>query len=175
MTAIAGLFLVLGTFGLIIGIGLCIPYGTRERGKSVAFCSGVAVAFALGFAFFIAPQPRASASTETKQVEAQPAQLTKKDLLAKMRIGGFAFDRVAFGSVMEARFVIYNDNPVPVKDIEITCEHTANSGTKIDSNTRTIYERIEKRSYYAVPKMNMGFIHSAVARSSCTVTNLGRV
>ena len=38
---------------------------------------------------------------------------------------------------MVATFVIYNDNKFPVKDLVVTCTHTANSGTVIDSNTRT--------------------------------------
>lgn len=48
--------------------------------------------------------------------------------------------------MMIATFRIDNNNPVPIKDIEVTCIHWANSDTVIDRNTRTIYQRINAKS-----------------------------
>jgi hypothetical protein len=72
---------------------------------------------------------------------------------------------------MKASFVLPNGNRFPVKDLTVTCVDAANSGTKIDSNTRTIYERIGADQHYSVAEMSMGFIHSAVTSSTCRVTN----
>lgn len=115
---------------------------------------------------------RAAASTAASGI-AKP--VSKSDVLQNIRIGGFSWAKDGFGTVMKATFVIYNDNIFPVKDITVTCTHAANSGTKIDSNTRTIYERVDARGYFSVVQMNMGFIHSAVTSSECRVTSFSRV
>ncbi|CAN5379593.1 hypothetical protein BH18ACI2_BH18ACI2_04990 [soil metagenome] len=77
-----------------------------------------------------------------------------------------------FGSIMEADFTIQNPSNYTVKDLEITCTHFANSGTKIDSNTRTIYETVPAKGKKVVKDFNMGFIHSQASKSSCEVTDL---
>ena len=97
--------------------------------------------------------------------------LTKSEAMHNIRIDGFRWDKSGFGSIMIATFVIHNDNKFPVKDLVVKCTHTANSGTVVDSNTRTIFERIEARSYQSVVDMNMGFIRSAVKSSQCNVVN----
>src|SRR5687768_4333524 len=43
---------------------------------------------------------------------------------------------------MKADFTITNGNDFDIKDIRITCEHIAPSGTTIDNSTRTIYDII---------------------------------
>ena len=101
--------------------------------------------------------------------------LTKSEAMHNFRIGGFRWDKSGFGSVMIATFVIYNDNKFPVKDLVVKCTHAAASGTVIDSNTRTIYERIDASGYQSVVDMNMGFIHSAVKSSQCNVVNFTRL
>ena len=72
---------------------------------------------------------------------------------------------------MVASFVISNNNPAPIKDVQVTCVHAADSGTVIDRNTRTIFERIESGSYFYVHDLNMGFIHSQAVRSRCYVSD----
>jgi hypothetical protein len=62
--------------------------------------------------------------------------------------------------------------PWPVKDIEVHCRHDAPSGTTIDSNTRTIYERIDANKSKRIDKFNMGFIHSQAERSGCRITRV---
>ena len=73
---------------------------------------------------------------------------------------------------MEANFTIHNKGKRDVKDIEITCTHFAKSGTRIDSNTRTIYEIIKANSKKSFNNFSMGFIHSQAHKSSCGITDL---
>jgi hypothetical protein len=75
---------------------------------------------------------------------------------------------------MKASFDIRNDNDFPVKDVEITCRHSAAFGSKIDSNTRTVYDRVSARSYLLVTDFDMGFIHSKVTSTECGVTDFAR-
>ena len=84
-------------------------------------------------------------------------------------IENFSWSTDGFGTVMMANFTIKNSLASPVKDIEITCTHSAPSGTQIDSNTRTIYQRIEANATTRVSQFNMGFINSQATRSGCEV------
>lgn len=41
---------------------------------------------------------------------------------------------------MDVDFIITNNSDYDIKDIDIRCDHFAKSGTRIDSNKRTIYD-----------------------------------
>lgn len=84
----------------------------------------------------------------------------------------FTWRKGGFETAMIANFVITNPSPWRVKDLEVTCDHYGPSGTKIDSNVRTIYEIVESKSTKRVNQFNMGIIRSQATQSSCTVTNL---
>jgi len=73
---------------------------------------------------------------------------------------------------MIANFTVHNPTQFRFKDFEIKCTHFAPSGTEIDSNTRTIYEIVNPNSTKTVTGMNMGFIQTQAARSSCQITDL---
>lgn len=87
----------------------------------------------------------------------------------------FNWSKSGFGSVMVADFVIRNPTQYRFKDFEIKCTHSASSGTVIDSNTHTIYEIVQPKSTKVIKGMNMGFINSQVASSSCGITDLAVV
>ena len=72
---------------------------------------------------------------------------------------------------MLADFVIRNNGPQSIKDVEIRCTHSANSGTAIDSNTRTIYEIVKPHAVKRVLKFSMGFISDQATSSSCVITD----
>ena len=76
------------------------------------------------------------------------------------------------GMIMTGNFKIENPTDHPFKDFEITCNHFAPSGTKIDSNTRTIYEVVKAHGKKTMNNFNMGFIHSQTKSSSCSITDL---
>jgi len=81
----------------------------------------------------------------------------------------FTWSKEGFDNIMQANFTVKNDGPDAVKDIEITCVHTAPSGTVIDKNTRTIYEIVKAKAKRSFPKFNMGFINSQVKSSYCQI------
>jgi len=74
--------------------------------------------------------------------------------------------------ILTCNFKIENPAERAFKDFEITCNHFAPSGTKIDSNSRTIYEVVKAHSKRSISNFNMGFIHSQAKSSSCSVTDL---
>lgn len=89
-----------------------------------------------------------------------------------VKIENFSWSKDGFDTVMVANFSIANKLPWAVKDIVVRCIHDAPSGTRIDTNTRTIYERIEAKQTKRINRFSMGFIHSQAARSGCDITKV---
>ena len=79
--------------------------------------------------------------------------------------------RDGFDLIMMADFTIENSSEYDIKDIKIKCVHYSNSGTEIDSNSDTIYEIVKSLSTRFFYDFNMGFIHSQVGSSSCSIKN----
>ncbi len=89
-----------------------------------------------------------------------------------VQIENFSWSKGGFGSVMIANFSIKNNLPWAIKDIEVKCTHTAPSGTTIDQNRRTIFERIEANKSRRISNFSMGFIHSQASRSGCDIVDV---
>ena len=110
-------------------------------------------------------RPTASATGESSVASSSDA------VRRKIAIEKWNWSKDGFGNVMVADFLFKNDNPFPVKDLTVTCVHSAPSGTKIDKNTRTIYEIIQPHGTKRVQNFNMGFIATQAVQSSCTVVD----
>lgn len=81
----------------------------------------------------------------------------------------FAWRKGGFGVVMEATFKVRNRSPFDIKDIAFICDHSAQSGTKIDSNRQVVFQLVKKGATKTFSKINMGFIHTQAASSSCRI------
>jgi len=109
----------------------------------------------------------------SQKIEAQARlELQQKNPTLFVTLENFSWSKEGFGNVMIANFSIKNTLPWPIKDIEIQCTHSAPSGTTIDQNTRTIYERIEANKVRRISNFNMGFIHSQASRSGCNIVGV---
>jgi hypothetical protein len=96
---------------------------------------------------------------------------SRENILRKISIEKWNWHKGGFENIMLADFVFKNDNDFPVKDLTVECIHSAPSGTKIDQNTRTIYEVFPAKRTKSILKFNMGFIHSQAERSLCHITD----
>jgi hypothetical protein len=131
---------------------------------------GIGVAVLIGIGMLV---DKTGTSTDRAGATSGPsASQMKRQALGLVKINEWSWDTHGFGNVMMANFTFENRNAFSVKDIEVTCTHIANSGTKIDSNTRTIYEIIPGNGLRSVRDFNMGFVNSQAAKSRCEVTNL---
>lgn len=110
-------------------------------------------------------KPKHSTSMPATNVAHVP---TKSDIFDKIELD-FSWNSSGFGSVMMADFTIKNTSKLDIKDIVIKCDHYSKSETKIDSNTREIYEIFKANSQKHYPDFNMGFMHSQVNSSSCYI------
>jgi hypothetical protein len=139
---------------------------SRWYGVGLVFAAGLLV----NVAEKVSPQLRQHVAEKAAASAAAAAQAEAEDPLKNITIDSFRGEKGGFGSVMKATFVIINRNKFAVKDVEVTCTHRANSGSVIDSNRRTIYERIKAGGNHAVVDFNMGFIHSQANSTNCRVT-----
>ena len=90
-------------------------------------------------------------------------------VMADTKVASYCYS----GSVLLCDFTVSNNNSdFFIKDIEITCKAFGKSGTEIDSNKRTIYDKVESNSKKRFPKFNMGFVHSQAVSSSCWISKL---
>jgi hypothetical protein len=119
--------------------------------------------------------PKASPATPAGETGAAVSKPPSQGAgLADIKLNIINLNKVGFGNILEATFSINNLNQYPVKDLTVTCKHVANSGTVIDSNTRTIYEMIPSRGSTYIRDFNMGFINNQMTGSACAVTGFSR-
>ena len=116
--------------------------------------------------------PEDSQKPNTATSSPPRATETSKDKAMRAIKLDFKWSKSGFDNVMMADFTIINPSNYKIKDIEITCTHYAKSGTKIDSNKRTIYDVVPAKGKKIFKDFNMGFIHSQAHSSACECTDL---
>lgn len=178
MNALGYLLYLVGAIAALVGfIVLIFPcFGLSRKDGGLA----LVLSFAL---ILLGPQlsPKLKAEINAQDAVSKAAAKTASDApsevrpLDRIRLSGVRWEKDGFGSIMNATFVINNDNPFAIKDVEVTCVHTSKTGTVIDRNTRTVYEMISARGYQSVVEMNMGFIHSAAKATHCKATDFTRL
>lgn len=96
----------------------------------------------------------------------------KEQIKEQVKIKKLKWSKGGFNNIMMVNLTFENKSNADVKDIELTCEHFSNSGTKIDSNTRVIYEIFKAGKSKRIHDFNMGLIHSQAETTNCRITNL---
>lgn len=93
----------------------------------------------------------------------------------KMNAKTLSWTKSGFGTVGLVTIAIENQNEFAVKDVLITCDFTASSGTKVGTASGTIYETIKPKSTRTFKEFNIGFIHSQSQRGGCAVDSARRL
>jgi hypothetical protein len=145
----------------------CPKCGAPQKKKTSAFTWIVTILLAfMAIGYFSADPSSSSGDTSPAAREPSPREIAARSIKLD-----YTWAKGGFDNVMEATFTVANGSQYPVKDIEIICTHFAKSGTKIDSNRRTIFDVIPANGKKTFPKFNMGFIHSQAEKSSCEVAS----
>lgn len=132
----------------------------------------VFVIIPIGIAIFMSVyQSETSAGSGSSSIASREPDL-QKAALANIELKNLSWQKTGFDSIMEVSVTFVNKGARSVKDVELTCEHFSNSGTRIDSNKRTIYEIVPTLKSKSIRNFNMGFIHSQAAKTSCFVSDL---
>ncbi|MFO1418065.1 MAG: zinc ribbon domain-containing protein [Methylotetracoccus sp.] len=166
--------------GCLLGVGILVmpyifswvtlgkgyPTITRLLSFSwMVFLLGVAASPDKGSDHTLAP------SSQTSPVVTRYEATPKAVVINSMKLSS-SWTKSGFGNVMLVDFEIENPTDYQIKDIEVTCTNYANSGTKIDSNRRTIYELIPAKERKVIKDFNMGLINSQTSRSGCEIDDL---
>lgn len=115
--------------------------------------------------------PENSSKNDTSTIAPpRPTHTTKDTAMRAVKLD-YKCSKSDIGILM-ADFSITNNSASEIKDIEITCEHYGKSGTKIDSNKRTIYDIIPAYETKFFNDFNMGFVHSQAHSTVCRCTGL---
>ncbi|MCK9362162.1 MAG: hypothetical protein M0P74_00945 [Syntrophales bacterium] len=147
----------------------CPKCGAKIKAKSIG-CGGlILVLIVIGIIGALFSQNSNSPSSTPSKPSAADIERQVKE---QVKIKKLSWHKSGFDNVMLVNATFENKSNRAVKDIELTCEHYSNSGTKIDSNSRVIYEVVEPGKSKGVHDFNMGFIHSQAAKTSCSITNL---
>ncbi|MCA0175657.1 MAG: zinc ribbon domain-containing protein [Proteobacteria bacterium] len=102
---------------------------------------------------------------------AAPQLSPKEEALRDLKLD-FEWGTGGFGSVMLVDFTFNNKGKYAVKDIEVVCRSSANSGTLIDKNKKTVYELVKAGETKKIQRFNMGFLNSQATSTSCVVDDL---
>jgi hypothetical protein len=86
-----------------------------------------------------------------------------------LEVVSFNWRKDGFGNVMVLDITLRNESDFPLRDFVINCIHSGPSGTVMDRNSRVLYEKLAAGGTHRFRNVNMGFIHSQAASSSCEV------
>jgi len=180
--------------GFLLGLGILLlplvfPWFTLRKGysamaRTLSFGYLAIFLFVFGFAEkeHITNSPAFSIFSDTSRQEIDKnfvnlfsvfSDISRQGIDKNMvHLKDMSWEKKELGSDMIVSFTIDNRNGKPIKEIEITCTHYGNIGTRIDSNTRTIYEVIRGYEIKKFKGFNMGKIHSQGVRTLCGVTDV---
>lgn len=123
----------------------------------------------IGMVWWLATSDSTSVSGSSKAAnEPDP----KSVAVSNIELKNLRWSKEGFGNVMEVSVTLINKGQRDVKDIEFKCEHFSNSGTRIDSNKRIIYEIIPAGKSKTIKEFGMGFIHNQATKTGCHVSDL---
>ncbi len=147
--------------------------------------SGWQVLFTLGMCFVVIWWLATSDSTpvsggsntantpDSKSVVASNNEPNPKSVaVSNIELKNLRWSKEGFGNVMQLSVTLINKGQRDVKDIELNCEHFSNSGTRIDSNKRIVYEIVPAGKSKTIKEFSMGFIHNQATKTFCHISDL---
>lgn len=140
---------------------------------------GWTIFFVILFVFYIIGKFSGSGSSDSA-TEVAPAATEE---IAPPAIEDLAKDKLSLegnnnqsyteanGNIYMGSFKIRNNSDKDIKDIAIECTTFGKSGTEVDKVNTVIYDTIKAKSMRKFKGINMGFINSQSAKSSCEITD----
>lgn len=150
-----------------ISLAACPHCGEKQKKLTILKWFGIVFFFFIIVSVFNKPN---NSNTTTSSLENQKNfEDSLKDGVKKSLILDYTWHKEGFSNIMSADFTISNNSEYKIKDIEINCNHYGESGTRIDSNERKIYEIIDAKAKKSYFNFNMGFIHDQVSTTNCSI------
>ena len=149
-----------------------------EKQKKITIIQWIGICFITLFVIGLINTPDNDVSSSTNSVKANSYSDNTASEASRSEEGmkkvklDFEWAKTGFGNIMEATFIITNNNSFQIKDIEIECQHYAKSGTTIDSNKGAIFDVVPANSKKVFANFNMGFVHTQAVSTSCYITKI---
>lgn len=102
------------------------------------------------------------------------ARELRRNPAEKMKVSSFTWRLGGFDTVAIATLTIQNDNDFRVKDVDLACRFSANSGTVLSTPSKTIYDLIPAKGRKSFKDVSIGFVNTQSARGSCWVESAKR-
>ncbi len=83
----------------------------------------------------------------------------------------FHWKKGGFDNVIIAEFTLSNRSETTWKDVMISCDGNAKSGTRLGTNTSVVYEKLTPGETKKIKGFNVGIINSQTAEIGCEVVN----
>jgi hypothetical protein len=137
------------------------------------FLSGLAVIILFGQVEPSGPTPQTSttASFAGRVPSVTPAYEPKSPVHVFANVKINQWKRGGFDTVAIVDLTVTNTGERGMKDIEITCRVSAESGTILSSIRHTLYIPLAPRESRRQRQVNLGFIHAQAARLGCDATS----
>lgn len=150
----------------------CPKCGAKVKKKGIGLFGWIGILFLVGVvAAAVAPHGGSSSSSTEASSSPRPKS-PKEEALSSFEVKKLNWRKGGFENVMLVDATFQNNGKRDVKDIELECTHYSNSGTRIDSNKKVIYEVVSAGKVRSVKDFSMGFIHSQASKTSCEVTDI---
>ena len=133
-----------------------------RRGRMLIY--SILGVFLLGVSVATSQDPTGSAP---KDVEKTPAQVKVEKILPV--IEKLHWKKGGSDNVIIAHFLLVNRSKTTWKDVMVSCDGNAKSGTRIGNNTVIIFEMLNPGGTKQVDDFNLGIIDSQVDQVSCRV------
>lgn len=152
----------------------CPHCGVPSRRRSGVLPGVLAVVLALGVVALCSVPTQ---QTEVEKLLAEAGQKSvehtpKQVAIWKTKIEKYSWSKGGFETVLLLDITLQNRGDRDVKDVEVSCDHIAKSGTKIGKSVGIIHEVFEAQKSRRIKQFSMGFLDQQVGSIRCEVTGL---
>lgn len=118
--------------------------------------------------------PRASTTPTTDYSNAAVERRAQSEIVSGLEITNYQWRRGGFDTVALLSFTLKSTLSFPVRDVVIGCEGAGNSGTRIATMVKTVYEIVPAKGSKRVNELNMGFIPDQTTGLGCKIMSAQR-
>jgi hypothetical protein len=112
-------------------------------------------------------------SGSTPAPNAPKSELVDKQAqaVAALQITEIDWHKGGLNNIMMLNATVQNNGRRDVKDIQVVCDHASSGGTKIDSNSATIYGPFPAGKSKSIHEFDMGVFHDQAKGTNCSIVH----
>jgi len=115
----------------------------------------------------------APTSGSTAATNAPKSELVDKQAqaVAALQMTEIDWHKGGLNNIMMLNATVQNNGKRDVKDIQVVCDHAASGGTKVDSNSATIYGPFPAGKSKSIHEFDMGVFHDQAKGTNCSIVH----